>query len=170
MGDITDIDLGRTFDLVIAPYRVLQNLETDVEVDGLFRVVRRHLSPRGTCILNVFRPKYDPEGMRREWPRDSEYFCWEAPIEGGRVTCHGRNARIDAERMILYPELVYRRYSGDELKDKAVLKIVMRCYYPDEFERLILDHGFEIVERWGGYAGEPYGQGPELVIQFRHSP
>ena len=42
----------------------------------------------------------------------------------------------------------------------------MRCYYPDEFEALIVDHGFEIVGRWGGYQGEPYGEGPELVLQF----
>ena len=43
----------------------------------------------------------------------------------------------------------------------------MRCYYPDEFEQLINGHGFEIVQRWGGYAGEIYGEGPELVIEFR---
>ena len=45
----------------------------------------------------------------------------------------------------------------------------MRCYYPDEFEQLITGHGFEIVHRWGGYAGEIYGEGPELVIEFRES-
>ena len=26
---------------------------------------------------------------------------------------------------------------------------------------------FYIVERWGGYAGETYGVGPELVIQAK---
>src|SRR5207244_343241 len=25
---------------------------------------------------------------------------------------------------------------------------------------------YHIVQRWGGYAGEPYGEGPELVVQF----
>lgn len=42
----------------------------------------------------------------------------------------------------------------------------MMCYYPRQFEQLILDHGFKIISRWGGYKGEPYGEGPELVIQF----
>ena len=38
--------------------------------------------------------------------------------------------------------------------DEAVLKIPMRCYYPDEFSTLITEHGFRIIDRWGGYAGE----------------
>jgi len=55
-GDITNFALGRTFDLIIAPYRVFQNLETDRQVEGLFNCVRNHLRATGTCILNVFHP------------------------------------------------------------------------------------------------------------------
>ncbi|MBI4488002.1 MAG: class I SAM-dependent methyltransferase [Deltaproteobacteria bacterium] len=166
VGDITNFALGQRFDLIIAPFRVFQNLETDAEVDGLFRCVRTHLSPDGTCILNVFNPKMDAETMRREWCVEGEIFCWEVLVENGRMTCHDRRPRMDPEKLILYPELVYRRYEGNTLKDEVVLKIVMRCYYPEQFERLIIDHGFRVINRWGGYAGESYGQGPELVIQF----
>jgi hypothetical protein len=42
----------------------------------------------------------------------------------------------------------------------------MRCYYPNEFDKLIVKLGFKVIHRWGGYANEPYGQGEELVIQF----
>jgi SAM-dependent methyltransferase len=164
MGDICDFDLGRRFDLIIAPYRVLQNLETDAQLDGLFRCVRAHLSPRATCVLNVFRPKW--QNLEREWRRDGETFNWEVPVEGGRVTCHDQRRHLNPERRILYPELIWRRYREDELVDEAVLKIAMRCYDPDEFETLITNRGFRIVNRWGGYAGEAYGEGPELVLQF----
>lgn len=51
--------------------------------------------------------------------------------------------------------------------ENVVLKIVMRCYYPEEFEQLITDHGFNIPQRWGGYSGEVYGEGSELVIEFQ---
>ncbi len=167
VGDITNLNIGRKFDLIIAPFRVFQNLETDAEVDGLFECIKRHLSSTGTCILNVFKPKFDPDRLRRKWEDDSEYFCWEAVSENGRVTCHVRNANIHPEQNILYPELIYRHYIGKRLIDEVVLKIVMRCYYPDEFEQVILDHGFDILEQWGGYQGERYGDGSELVIQFR---
>ena len=65
-GDITGFTLGRKFDFIIAPFRVLQNLETDAEVDGLFRCIHQHLAPHGTCILNVFQPMYDLDTLRRE--------------------------------------------------------------------------------------------------------
>jgi hypothetical protein len=73
---------------------------------------------------------------------------------------------MDLKKLILYPEAIYRSYKGETLKHEIVLKIVMRCFYPDHFERLIMDHGFTIIDRWGGYSGESYGEGPELVIQF----
>jgi hypothetical protein len=47
-----------------------------------------------------------------------------------------------------------------------VLKIAMRCYCPEEFVELIKKQGFGVLQRWGGYEGEVYGQGAELVIQF----
>jgi SAM-dependent methyltransferase len=165
-GDITDFDLGRTFDLIIAPYRVLQNLETDGEVHGLFRCIRTHLAPGGTGILNVFKPLYAPDELVKRWETKAEELSWEVPVEGGRLACYERKTGIDAEKLVLYPELIYRRYAGERLLDESVLKIAMRCYYPDEFEKLVVQHGFRVLKRWGGYAGEPYGQGPELVIQF----
>lgn len=165
-GDITGFDLGRTFDLVIAPFRVFQALETDAAIDGLFHCVRAHLDPQSTCILNVFNPWQGPERLRREWCSEGEQFNWEVPIPGGRVTRHDRRTRMDRERLVLYPDLVYRKYIGDSLAETVVVPIVMRCHYPAEFEELILRHGFSVVQRWGGYGGEPYGAGPELVIQF----
>jgi SAM-dependent methyltransferase len=166
VGDITDFDLGQTFDLIMAPFRVFQNLESDSEVDGLFRCVREHLAPGGTCILNVFHPNRDRERLRREWCRDEETLDWEVPIEGGKIACYDKRPRMHAERLILYPELIYRQYEGEVLRDETVLKLVMRCYYPDDFEKLIAAHGFHIIDRWGGYKGEEYGKGPELVVQF----
>jgi hypothetical protein len=62
--------------------------------------------------------------------------------------------------------LIYRRYEQDVLVDEAILKILMRCYYPEEFEALISRHGFSIKNRWGGYSREIYGQGPEFVVEF----
>ncbi|HSB89569.1 MAG TPA: class I SAM-dependent methyltransferase [Anaerolineales bacterium] len=165
-GDITDLELGKAFDLIIAPFRVFQTLETDREVSGYFTTVRTHLSSGGTAILTLFRPSLDADRMRREWATDHERFRWEVPFEGGRVTLHDRRAHMDREKLVLYPELVYRRYEQDRLVDETVLKISMRCYYPEELLSLIADQEFVIVNRWGGYAGEPYGEGPELIVEF----
>jgi hypothetical protein len=108
----------------------------------------------------------DPDRMRHEWCTDGECFAWEVPVDGGRVTLHDRRPRMDRKRLVLHPELIYRRYRGDELIDEVVLRISMRCYYPDELQRLVMDEGFRVVNKWGGYAGEQYGEGPELIIKF----
>lgn len=52
--------------------------------------------------------------------------------------------------------------------DEATLRIAMRCYYPDELVARIEAAGFQVTGRWGGYAGEVYGEGPELVVAFGH--
>jgi len=165
-GNITEFDLGRRFDLIIAPFRVLQNLDTDLEVDGMFRGIHRHLKPTGTCILNVSQPRFPREELQSRWPTTEESERWAVPVEGGRLVCLIRRRYMDMERAVLYPELVYRMYEGEKLVEESVLKIVMRCHYPDTFEKLITEHGFAILKQWGGYEGEVYGQGPELVIQF----
>jgi SAM-dependent methyltransferase len=166
LGDICDFDLRQRFDLIIAPYRVMQNLETDEQVARLMCCIRRHMAPGGSCVLNVFNPKSDRDTLRRDWCREGEMFRWEKEVDGGRVRHYERYGRMDRDRLILYPELIYRRYEGDRLIDEAVLKIAMRCWYPDEFQHLIVSHGFRITGSWGGYRGEAWGSGSELVAQF----
>ena len=65
---------------------------------------------------------------------------------------------MDIEKRLLYPELIYRRWQGDAWVEAAVLKIPRRCYAPEEFAEVIRSHGFRIINRWGGYAGEAYGE------------
>ena len=169
LGDITRAELGREFDLIIAPYRVFQNLESDESVAGFFQTVRKHLAPGGACILNAFRPNRDPEGIVERSLDEQQRFSWGAALEGGRVLAYEGfrlPAYWDAGRLVIHPRLSYREYRGENLVGEAMLDISMRVYYADEFERLITGHGFRVIERWGGYNGEAYGEGPELVIKF----
>jgi SAM-dependent methyltransferase len=166
LGDITHCALGRTFDLIIAPYRVFQLLETEAQVEGLFQCIRTHLAPGGTGIFNVFHPQGGFERLRQEWEQVPEVCVWEATVDGVRLRCDERRARLDSATHTLYPELIYRRAVGEAWVEDAVLKIPRRCYTPDAFEQVMRAHGFRIVQHWGGYAGERYGEGPELVVQF----
>ncbi len=167
LGDITSLEMGQRFDLITAPFRVLQSLDTDEEVGGLFRTIDRHLKPGGRCILNVFKPTSDKETLRREWCQPTETFWCEVPMQGNRARFYEHRRSMDRERMVIYPDLIFREYDGDEMIDETVLGICMRCYYPNEFEQLVTGYGFEIVGQWGGYQGEAYGEGPELVVEFK---
>lgn len=168
VADITDFDVGRRFDLIIAPFRVIQNLATNAEVDGLFRCIHNHLAPDGLCVLNVFNPNRDRTRMIAEWVADEEELVWEVPDGDTVVRSYDRRRALEEDPLVLFPDLIYRRFRGNELLTEALLQIAMRCYYPQEFVALIESNGFEVVGRWGGYADEIYGEGPELVVSFRH--
>ena len=130
--------------------------------------IGRCLAPGGSAILNAFLPNRGPEEMRATWCVAEEQLDSEVTLpNGGRLVRHHRRPRLQADPLVVYPEIVYRRYdAAGALEDESVLKIAMRCWYPDELEKLITDSGFRITDRWGGYAGEAWGEGPELVIQF----
>jgi SAM-dependent methyltransferase len=166
VADIADFEVGRTFDFIIAPFRVFQNLDTDREIEGLFRCVRRHLDPAGRCILNTFHPNRPPERMRLEWSSNDENLSWRIKHATGTHACFDRRTRTDEERLVLYPDLIYRRYDGDRVIEEHTLSIAMRCHYPDDFVALVERHGFRVFGGWGGYADEPWGAGPELVLEF----
>jgi len=169
LGDITSFYLDRTFDLIVAPFRVFQNLATDAEVDGLFAGIRTRLAPGGTCILNAFNPRWDRETMIREWVSAEENLAWEVNDGDTVVRCFDIRKGLQEGPLVVYPELVYRRYLGKELVEEAVLRIAMRCYYPQELLDLVEGKGFRVVGKWGGYAGETYGVGSELVVAFERS-
>lgn len=167
VADITNLHLEDEFDLVIAPFRVFQALETDAEVAGAFASIRRHLAVNARAVLNVFHPSRDPDRLRQEWCKPNEQICWEKEQPDGTRIVHSEwYAAMDREKLVLYPQLIYRRFRGPELLDEFVQHIKMRCYYPDEFRALVERHGFRITNAWGGYAGEAYGAGKELVLEF----
>ena len=163
---VDSFDLGRRFDLIIAPFRVLQNLATDEAVDGLFAGIHRHLAPQGTCVLNVFNPQGSRQAIIDRWSTPVETLDWEAPYEDGTLSCSVRRTGIDVQRMILYPELIYRVTVDGQVVGEATMPIAMRCYWPDQFVQLIEGHGFRVLRKWGGYENQPYGTGPELVVEF----
>jgi ubiquinone/menaquinone biosynthesis C-methylase UbiE len=167
VADITKLNLEKRFDLIIAPYRVMQALATDTEVTGLFDSVQRHLEKGGAAILNTFKMRRPREEMLRTWVNLNEQVRWEKHMPDGTRVVHSEIYRsIDPEKMVLYPELVYRRFQGERLLDEFVQKIKMRCYEADELVDVIKRHGFKIQNKWGGYRNEVYGEGPEQVISF----
>ena len=166
-ADITRLDLQQEFDLIIAPYRVLQNLASDAEVKGLLEGIERHLAPEGRATLNCFNPMLPKGRLVNEWCTNAETLCWEALTpEGNRVTCHDIRPRLTEAPLVLYPELIYREYSKEELINETVLKVALRCYYPQELVELVEGHGFCVTGRWGGYQGGRYGEVGDLVVEF----
>ncbi len=167
LADVTEYSLGRRFDRVIAPFRMLQNLATDNAVDGFFQRIAAHLEADGVAVVSAFNPNRTRDEMVAHWTVPAEELEWEAPDGTDTVRCFVRRARFTTEPLVLYPDIIYRRVRAGRVVDEVVLSVPMRCYYPEELVQLVERHGFEIADTWGGYAGEAYGSGNELVVAMR---
>jgi ubiquinone/menaquinone biosynthesis C-methylase UbiE len=166
-ADITKINLDQKFGLIIAPFRVMQNLAPDEAVDGVFRVIQKHLSPDGLCILNVFNPVSSKDVLMKKWTNPEEELEEEQPYKSGTIKQYVIKNKFTTDPFVLYPTLISRYFEGENMKDETRFEVPMRVYYPDEFKKIIEDHGFVVVDSWGGYKGESYGEGGELVVKFK---
>lgn len=170
-ADITAYDSKIKYDLIIAPFRVLQAIEHEERVQSFIEVIRTHLKADGLAILNIFNPNLPREKMATDWKKEGETLWSEHEMENGDIlkAYYTRN-EIDISNQVMHPEIIFRRFRGSQLVDEHINPICMKYYYPDEFTSLISVNGFEIVEKWGGYKKESYGDRPELVVSFKLKP
>jgi SAM-dependent methyltransferase len=167
IGEMSDFDLGRQFDLILVPFYGFQLLLADSDISSFFVSVSKHLAIGGSCLLTAFNPWGDWETMKSDWcSMKSESTSWELTLGTSRLMCVERVDKVDSDPLACHFTLTYRCYEQNELSHETSARIALRCYRPDELEAIIRDQGFRIVDKWGGYSGEQYGEGEELIIQF----
>lgn len=167
-ADMFNLRLNKSFDLIIAPFRVIQCCETDEQLQALFKSIKEHLKHNGRCIINAFNPYLSKTEMGTKWLTGAAEFDSKISLENGDLlVVSEERKKINTDEQVLYTDLIYNRYSDDKLLDTYINPIYMRYFYPDEFLSVIESNGFEILEKWGGYNNELYGQGNELVVSFK---
>jgi len=157
-ADMAGFDLGRTFELIIAPFRAFQALTEENDQQACLRCVKAHLSDRGRFVMNVFKPK---RIFDETWVKP-ESFDWEALDPRSRKTVRRYETckRIDLRRQVLYVDLTYRIEGSEDV----VEPLAIRYYYEDQMRALLEKSGFRIIEELGYYDGRPISGGPELIF------
>ena len=156
--DMHDFNLGPTFPLSIAPFRVFQHLTT---VDAQLRFlasVARHLAPRGRFIFDVFNPRFavlvGADGVEREDTPDT------ALPDGRTFRRSYRIARVRWVDQVSESELVY--YVAGT---RYVQAFEMRWFLPAELQHLLARAGFRVRQVYGDFARGPLVDGaPEQVV------
>ncbi len=158
-GNMADFDLGRKFDLIIAPFRAFQALTEKSDQEGCLRCVKAHLSGKGQFVMHVFKPK---RVIDETWVRP-EFFDWEVfdRRSGRTVRRYEVCKRIDLERQVLYVDLIYRVEGADA---DLVEPLSIRYFYEDQMREFLLKGGFRIVEEFGYFDRRPIAEGPELIF------
>ena len=153
MSDMRDFALKRKFPLVIATINTLCHLLTLEELEACLASVKRHLTPGGRFVIDVFNPSLDillrdPE----ERYAHSEY----QDLRGQGTIMVTQTNMYDAATQINRITLFYR---FPDRKDEITEELKMRIYFPKELDELLIYNGFTIEEKFGDYEKTPFRPG-----------
>jgi len=169
-GDMRRFQLGRTFPLITIPFRPFQHLIDVEDQMACLQAIRRHLTPDGRLILDLFNPSIDALASLKESEEIGDEPAFTTP-EGLDVVRRHASVRHDRFNQINYIELIYYVTHPDGRKERIVHSFPMRYLYRFEAEHLLARCGFEIEHLYASYDKAPYGSiyPGELVIVARHA-
>lgn len=163
-GDVCAFNLGETFALVIAPFRILQHLATIEDQLSFMDAVARHVVPGGRFIFDVFNPNFAAlaaaDGTERE---DTS----EQPLPDGRS--FRRAARVSRVRWVEQVseiELIYYVSAAPgATAERYVQSFDMRWYVRAELLHLLARSGFRVQSIYGDFDRAPLvDRSPEQVV------
>lgn len=161
-GPFEDFDLGeRRFRLITAPFRVMQHL-LDVQTQlATLRNVRRHLAAGGVFAFDVFDPKLDRMAILEQPEAPGARFVHEG-FEMRRHESVSRDLRTQVMT-------VRFRLEGGPPELNGVSEIKMRWSYRFELEHLMARAGFTELTFLGGFGGQAWSPGNDIVVLARAS-
>ena len=155
-GDMRDFELNQKFSLILLLGNSFQHLLTHSDVEKCFSAVKKHLTPNGRFIIEVFNPSLkilmtDPD----ENVLDSEY---ETP--SGKTVLTGK-VDYDAATQINFIAWNYHNQTTDQTRQ---FKFTMRQFFPQEFDYLFACNGFQIEHKFGDRDGSEFVSSSPLQI------
>ena len=162
-GDMTQFDLGETFRLVIIPFRPFQHLlEVRQQVDCL-DCARKHLSPGGRLILDVFQTDaermHDPVHMRETLV--TEYNT----ADGRQVKISERVAAFHRAEQINDVEMIFSVKHPGGREERLVFAWPLRYFFRYEVEHLLARCGFKVTAAYGNFDRTAiHDDSPEMIF------
>lgn len=156
-ADLRALDLDVRVPLAIAAMNTLQLLLTPADQLACLKGVRAHLAEGGEFWFDVSLPDvadvaeslglvrsgaaYDDPDTGERLLQSSWYDSWDPVSQTAEFT-----TRVD-------------RIDADGLVRTALRQHAVHLFTPPELGHLLARAGFEVVQAWGGFAGEPLEDG-----------
>jgi SAM-dependent methyltransferase len=161
-GNMANFALGKKYSLIIAPFRAFQALTEETDIKNCLNLIIKHLDANGIFIINVFRPYKTLDeiwctGEAIQWERDN-------PKKGVRVIKKDVREKIDTIKQIIYPKFVYEVIDKDGNIEKYTEELELKYYYYEQLKKILLENGFEIIEKFGWYDKTEIENGRELIM------
>jgi len=136
-GDIRDLDLGQTFDAVIAMFAVISYQTTTKDLVAAFRTARRHLALGGLFVFDCW---FGPAVLTQR-PTD-RYKVVEG--DGERIIRFA-SPTLDVLRHTVRVDYKVLRLKGNQVVDELDEAHPMRYLFPQETAYFLKTNGFKVV-------------------------
>jgi SAM-dependent methyltransferase len=142
IGDFADVPVDGTYRLVYLVFNTLFNLLTQDDQVRCFGNVAKHLTGDGVFVVEAYTPGH----LHRL--RDDQYVDAEAVLVD--------EVRFDVGRHDPVNQTVDETHVHLTSTGTRLYPIVQRYAWPSELDLMAKLAGLRLVERWGGWRGEPF--------------
>ncbi|MFE2154543.1 class I SAM-dependent methyltransferase [Streptomyces lavendulae] len=152
LGDLVQLDLERTFDVVLAPFNVLCCAMTVDEQIAMMHAIARHTAADGHVVIETFDPS-DHHVQRK-----ADVTTRPAGTRG--VVIESLEVLPASQNMLLNSTLFL---DGAAPKSSST---VMRYLWPSELDLLAAIARLELVSRYSGWQEQPFdgGDGRKMCV------
>lgn len=170
VADMRDLNLGRTFDLILVPREAFQLLTDDGEALRALKALCEHLTSNGTLLIDLCKFSTDDHGDRSTYPdyfdpkvEDGQLiFEWSRTLGSGEQLTRSRiQHREDGDVKIEY---FYTITSRGEIVYRWDSEIWLRSYSYGGFAALLNKASLGICEAYRNYSMAPYTPGSSRII------
>lgn len=164
-GNMCDFDLGRTFDLVIIPFRVFICLMTVDEQKQALRNVHRHLNEGGRLILNYFDPDLREILDHNERMRSNQIFMnqFAHPLTGNPVKEWSTWDYDLTEQTIKEVRNYVEQDHQGNIVNSTFVKLSVRYIFRWEMHHLLELCGFHVEALYGDFDRTPFRARAEQI-------
>jgi SAM-dependent methyltransferase len=166
--DMSDFTLGKTFPLIITPFRSFQFMLTPAAQRAALASMRRHLRPDGVLILDLFDPRLDWCVAEPKAERPNQLATVRNPVTGHDVRIEVIERTPDPMRQVI--DEIWRNTeldgAGNEIRS-TIERLVLRWTLRSELRHLAELAGFEVEAEYGDFRGGPPAYAREQVWVLR---
>lgn len=142
VSDVADVDVGRTFGVVLLPVALLNELPDRDARQRTLRAAAAHCSPDGRVAMQILNPFWLMLGQ------DSDGVI--EGVDGDVVDVRADHRPVDLWAQRAIADLRYRFPDGQIIVDRLDASAI----FPQELDQLLDEAGLQVVERWGAVPGQ----------------
>lgn len=161
-GDMRNFQLDDRFSLIMIPFRSFLHLLHIHEQMKALRCIRNHLAPGGKFVMNVFVPKIE------HFVQENEKMSLRGTyrLESGEEVAMWDYTRYDHFQQLSEVTRIYERTDENGVVTERIKgRFTLRYIYPAELHHLLRLNGFQVVQRYGSFAKEPFdAKSTELIV------